>query len=81
MKLPFKHWANSDTCIWLSGGEEGKIQVWPIRESEKKVILSWVFTVLTLGFLRLFFYWKPLWQALSTCEVCDPERAEQFLVK
>lgn len=58
-----------------------KIQIWGYKRNKSKNILCWVFYILTLGFLRLFFYWKPDWFARATGDPCPLNDADIILIR
>ena len=44
-------------------------------------VIIWILIVLTVGFLRLVFYWKPEWMLKATHVKCDLHKAQQILLK
>ena len=42
--------------------------------------ISWIFIILTLGFLRLVFYWKPNWMIKATHRPCNIKYATKILL-
>jgi len=44
-------------------------------------IVVWVCTVLTVGILRLVFYWRPDWMLKCTCVVESLDKAEYVLLE
>jgi len=45
------------------------------------VILVWVCTLLSLGILRLVFYWRPDWLLKSTCVPESLDKADCVLLE
>lgn len=46
-----------------------------------RTIITWIFIVLTAGFLRLVFYWKPHWFLRCYCYRADLSVAQYVLLK
>jgi cation-transporting ATPase 13A3/4/5 len=46
-----------------------------------RTIITWIFIVLTVGFLRLVFYWKPHWFLQCCCIRADLSVAQYVLLK
>jgi len=44
-------------------------------------IVVWVCTILTVGILRLVFYWRPDWMLKCTCVVESLDKAEYVLLE
>jgi hypothetical protein len=44
-------------------------------------IITWIFVILSLGFLRLVFYWKPRWMLLCTHRECSIKAASKVLLR
>lgn len=45
------------------------------------MIVTWIFITLTLGFLRLVFYWKPNWMLICTHKQCSLDVATKILLR
>ena len=43
-------------------------------------VITWILIILTLGFLRLVFYWKPDWMIKATHRRCDIRDATKVLL-
>lgn len=67
--------------FWLNANEDAKIQIWPYKKSVWKTFLSNICIVLTLGFLRLVYFWKPEWQIRFTCASCPLKEADCILIR
>ena len=48
----------------------------PVRE-----VVVWVCTILTVGILRLVFYWRPDWMLKCTCVMESLDKAEYVLLE
>ena len=44
-------------------------------------VITWIFIVLTVGFLRLIFYWKPEWYLRCTHSPCSLRDADTVLLR
>ena len=51
------------------------------RWARVKNAVTWCGYVLTLGFLRLVFYWKPNWHLKATHDECSLSQAEKVLLQ
>jgi phage-related protein len=58
-----------------------KKEICGYKVKKLKNVLTWIFMILTLGLLRLIFYWKPDWYLKATCAKCSLEEATQILLK
>ncbi len=45
------------------------------------LVITWILIVLTIGFLRLIFYWKPDWMLKCTHRQCSLKTATKVLLK
>ena len=46
-----------------------------------RVMVVWVCTLLTVGTLRLVFYWRPDWMLKCTCVTESLDKAEYVLLE
>lgn len=51
------------------------------ERSKAKTVITWVFIVLTVGLLRLFFYWVPRLMIRAMYRACSFDRAQVVILK
>ena len=51
------------------------------KSSFLKTFITWIFIIISFGFLRLIFYWKPEWMLKCTHERCSLNKATKALLK
>jgi len=51
------------------------------KKDRIKEIVSWVFTVLTVGLLRLVFHWRPDWMLKLTAVITTLDQAQHVLLE
>ncbi|CAM1327394.1 Uncharacterised protein g9500 [Pycnogonum litorale] len=75
MKSPQKSYVND-------GGENGEeMAIVGFRVHRFRQVLTWICVILTVGFLRLVFHWKPEWMLYLTHRQCTLDNAEVVLLK
>ncbi|XP_064642125.1 polyamine-transporting ATPase 13A3-like isoform X2 [Lineus longissimus] len=66
---------------YVNPGEEDHMEIEGYTLSKSRQILTWIAIVLTLGFLRLIFHWKPEWMIMATHVQCHLEDADTVILK
>lgn len=46
-----------------------------------KLVVNYIFTIISLGFLQLVFYWKPVWHLKCTSTKCQLREATVVLIQ
>ena len=65
----------------VNSGTSEEFEIEGFELSKSKCFLSWVLTVLTIGFWKLFFYWRPDIELKFTHKKCDLSLASKLLIK
>ncbi|CAH1772705.1 unnamed protein product [Owenia fusiformis] len=65
---------------YVNPGVEGQMEIYGYRLNKIKRAVTWVFIILTVGFLRLIFYWKPDWYIKCTRDPVSLAQAETVLL-
>ncbi|CAF0715730.1 unnamed protein product [Brachionus calyciflorus] len=66
---------------YINHGTDEQMEIYGFKKSIPGIIATWIFIVLTIGFLRLIFYWKPNWMLLCTHKKCDLAEATSILLR
>jgi cation-transporting ATPase 13A3/4/5 len=56
-------------------------EIWGYQRSDVATAISWFFIIISVGFLRLVFYWKPHWMLKATHVKCSLNQATTVLLK
>ncbi|XP_050526454.1 polyamine-transporting ATPase 13A3-like [Daktulosphaira vitifoliae] len=64
----------------LNADEEDEMKIFGYKRCIPLTILIWIFTILSLGFLRLLFHWWPHWVLYVMFKRCPLDEAERVLV-
>jgi len=73
---------NSDIIDkYVNHGTDEQMEISGYTRSKLYTATTWIFIVLTVGFLRLIFYWKPEWMLKCTHKACDLDRASKVLLQ
>ncbi|CAF3347973.1 unnamed protein product [Rotaria socialis] len=65
----------------VNDGTDDQFILYGYSRSVARTIIAWIFIVLTVGFLRLVFYWKPHWFLRCCCTRADLAVAQYVLLK
>jgi predicted P-type ATPase len=65
----------------VNDGTDDQFILYGYSRSIARTIITWTFIVLTVGFLRLVFYWKPNWFLRCCCSRTDLSVAQYVLLK
>ncbi|CAF1232029.1 unnamed protein product [Rotaria magnacalcarata] len=65
----------------VNDGTDDQFVLYGYSRSVARTIVAWIFIVLTVGFLRLVFYWKPHWFLRCCCTRADLAVAQYVLLK
>ncbi|KAM4693462.1 putative cation-transporting ATPase 13A4 [Discoglossus pictus] len=65
----------------LNKGEENEMDIFGYRTDTCKKVLCIIGYIFTLGFLMLFFYWKPEWHVWANCIPCSLQEADVVLLR
>ncbi|KAL5013797.1 hypothetical protein ScPMuIL_008067 [Solemya velum] len=66
---------------YVNPKDDDQMEIEGFRVNYLKKITTWFFILITLGFLRLVFYWCPDWMIRCTHSVCALTEAEVVLLK
>ncbi|XP_069775027.1 polyamine-transporting ATPase 13A2 isoform X4 [Narcine bancroftii] len=66
--------------VWHSGTTVS-MEVTGYQQVQWRVILCHILTVLTVGMLRLIFYWKPVLEVLFKCNPCHLSQSDWVVIK
>ena len=66
---------------YINHGTDEQMEIYGFTKSTLGLVITWLFIVLTFGFLRLVFYWKPNWMLLCTHRRCAVSAASSVLLK
>lgn len=64
----------------INEGSENEMQIEGFELSQPKYIISWLLTILTLGFLKLIFYWRPDLMLKFTHQKCELNKCTKVLL-
>lgn len=67
--------------VAINAGQEDEMSIVGYRQVRWKLMASWVVTVLTVGVLQLFYYWRPEWKIETTCNVTSLDQAQYVILK
>ncbi|XP_071841062.1 polyamine-transporting ATPase 13A3-like isoform X2 [Apostichopus japonicus] len=65
----------------LNHGSENEMLVTGYRIYLPKLVVNYIFTIISLGFLQLVFYWKPVWHLKCTSTKCQLREATVVLIQ
>ncbi|CAF0827890.1 unnamed protein product [Adineta ricciae] len=65
----------------VNDGTDDQFVLYGYTRSIARTIITWIFIFLTVGFLRLVFYWKPHWFVRCYCTRADLAVAQYVLLK
>ena len=66
---------------YINNGTDEQMEICGYQKSIIGLIITWIFIVLTIGFLKLVFYWKPNWMLLCTHRECSLKSATSVLLR
>ncbi|XP_070207558.1 polyamine-transporting ATPase 13A3-like isoform X2 [Littorina saxatilis] len=66
---------------YLNPGQEDQMEIVGYKLNKCKYYLSWLLYVLTVGLLRLLFYWLPHLMVQFTHRECSLDQAEKVIMK
>ncbi|KAH9492499.1 hypothetical protein Btru_025997 [Bulinus truncatus] len=66
---------------YVNKGLEDEMEMYAYKLKKVKLYVTYVGYFLTIGALRLVFYWLPHWMLKATHSSCPLEKAEQILLK
>lgn len=66
---------------FINHGTDEQMEISGFARSVLGLTITWIFIVLSVGFLRLVFYWKPNWLILCTHKRCFIKYATKVLLK
>ena len=66
---------------YINHGTDEQMEIYGYTGSLSGLIVTWIFIVLSVGFLRLVFYWKPNWLILCTHKQCPIKHASIVLLR
>ncbi|CAF4022885.1 unnamed protein product, partial [Rotaria sp. Silwood2] len=65
----------------VNDGTDDQFILYGYSRSVARTTITWIFIVLTVGFLRLIFYWKPHWFLQCCCIRADLAVCQYVLLK
>ncbi|CAF1030600.1 unnamed protein product [Rotaria sordida] len=65
----------------VNDGTDDQFILYGYSRSVTRTIITWIFIILTVGFLRLIFYWKPHWFLQCCCVRADLAVCQYVLLK
>lgn len=65
----------------INHGTDEEMELYGFQVSGLKRFFTWLAIILTLGFLRLVFYWKPEWMTKCTHSRCHIRDATTVLLR
>lgn len=66
---------------YINHDTDEQMEIWGFAPSILGQVITWIGVTLTLGFLRLIFYWKPEWMLMCTHRECDTKEATTILLR
>ncbi|ESP04540.1 hypothetical protein LOTGIDRAFT_135940 [Lottia gigantea] len=66
---------------YINPGDEDQMEISGYRLNRIKQVVIWIFIVLTIGLLRLVFYWLPHYFLRCTHDKCSLAQAESVIMK
>lgn len=66
---------------FINHGTDEQMEIYGFTRSLVGLTITWIFIVLSIGFLRLVFYWKPNWLILCTHKRCLIKYASKIMLK
>ena len=66
---------------YINHDTDEQMEIFGYESSTFGHILTWTGVILTLGFLRLVFYWKPEWMLKATHRQCKVREATTILLR
>ena len=67
--------------LYINNETDEQMEISGYQKSIIGLVVTWFFIILTLGFLRLVFYWKPNWMLLCTHKKTNLKTATSVLLR
>ncbi len=69
------------TNEYINHDTDEQMEIFGYESSIIGTVITWIGIILTLGFLRLIFYWKPEWMLKATHRQCKVKDATTILLR
>lgn len=72
---------SSKNTEFINYGTDEQMEIYGYQRSPLGLVVTWFFIILTIGFLRLIFYWKPNWMLKCTHKKTSLKVATSVLLR
>ncbi|KAK9884189.1 hypothetical protein WA026_005142 [Henosepilachna vigintioctopunctata] len=64
----------------INEGEDDEMEITGYKTDKLKAFITYIFIILTCGFIRLVFHWVPHWHVYATSKMCPVTDAQVILI-